>query len=560
MIINHDKLDKYIAPLFEINKLKNLVEIDLGYTEFSQLTLRTICRTLNPIISGYCAMKRLVFTNIGLGKTGIKALFQAIECNEFIEEVLVSGNNGTDDCITEIVSTLLHDTNKIRILCLGGMEFTEKSMESFGLVFKKNDKVEELQLNNNSIGDIGTFSLFDGIRDNNVLLNLNLSNCNIIKCTWASKLRIMTNLVCLDLSYNNIDDEGLEQLCDALGNCYCIRHIDLSNNKFGGLPCLCLRNMIEANKCLMTLKMKYNSMLEQVWENFGIGLKENKILLQLDISYCGITMQLAEFFCQEVMKSNKTCSIIMDFNYLDLKLQIDSRKYENESKDIKATTLIDDAAGISLRTGVVLRNTKIYQLQLSKEALAIVDMSEKEKKIQRLQNKVFSLYENDDKDNDDYTEDLDCNASVNISPGGQNLLKAKGRLKLSDDISLRTFGGKKVVNIGYGYKSLIIGSLELTEQTNYDLLRIKIKPLIESYLASNTSESMENEINNFMLLDPNGIPVEGLDCEIRTVWREFSTADDNDFIVLVRPATWLHMQSLEDDDDYENREDVTSHY
>ena len=61
--------------------------------------------------------------------------------------------------------------------------------------------------------------------------------------------------------------------------------------------------------------MKYNSMLEQVWENFGLGLKENKLLLQLDISYCGITMKLAEFFCEEVMKINKTCEIIMDFNY-----------------------------------------------------------------------------------------------------------------------------------------------------------------------------------------------------------------------------------------------------
>jgi pimeloyl-ACP methyl ester carboxylesterase len=115
MIINHDIFHKYIAILFEINKLKNLVEIDLGYTEFSQLSLRIICRTLNPIISGYCAIKRLVFTNVGIGKTGIKALFQAIECNEFIEEVLVSGNNGTDDSMTEIIATLLHDTNKIRI-------------------------------------------------------------------------------------------------------------------------------------------------------------------------------------------------------------------------------------------------------------------------------------------------------------------------------------------------------------------------------------------------------------------------------------------------------------
>ena len=49
----------------------------------------------------------------------------------------------------------------------------------------------------------------------------------------------------------------------------------LSNNKFGGLSCLCLRKMIEENKCLMTIAMRYNTMLEQVWINFGLGLKCN---------------------------------------------------------------------------------------------------------------------------------------------------------------------------------------------------------------------------------------------------------------------------------------------
>jgi len=253
----------------------------------------------------------------------------------------------------------------------------------------------------------------------------------------------------------------------------------------------------------------------------------------------------------------------MDFNHIDMKIQQNPRSYEDISKNIKSTSLIEDAAGISLRTGIAIRNTKIYQLQSSKEALAIVDMAAKEKQQERLANKEFSFYDIENINDDDYSEDLDCNASVNISPGGQRIVKEKARLKEAEDTANRTFGGQKVINIGYGYKSLILGSLEISEQTNYISLRTKIKPLIEKYLASNTSDSMENEINNFKILDPNGKPVEGLESEIRTVWREACATDNADFIVLVKPATWLQMSNYdddnEDDDDYD-REDVTSHY
>ena len=75
------------------------------------------------------------------------------------------------------------------------------------------------------------------------------------------------------------------------------------------------------------------------------------------------------------------------------------------------------------------------------------------------------------------------------------------------------------------------------------------------------SKKGENEINNFKILDPNGKPVEGLESEIRTVWREVCATDNADFIVIVKPATWLQMSNYDDDedDDYD-REDVTSHY
>ena len=139
------------------------------------------------------------------------------------------------------------------------------------------------------------------------------------------------------------------------------------------------------------------------------------------------------------------------------------------------------------------------------------------------------------------------------------IVKEKKRLQLAEETANKTFGGQKVINIGYGYKSLVIGSLEISEQTNYKSLHNKVKPLIESYLASNTSESMENEINNFKILDPDGVPVEGLESEIRTVWREVCATENADFIVILRPATWLHMNNYnnddDDDDDYKGRED-----
>jgi len=105
-----------------------------------------------------------------------------------------------------------------------------------------NPKLESLTLDGNDIGDSGVVTLMKSLANHPQLNNLSLGSNNIgrVGCVALSSMQSCTSgcgwvvpcLVQLDLSYNRIDDTGLEALASSLASSTTLKRLNLSSNTF----------------------------------------------------------------------------------------------------------------------------------------------------------------------------------------------------------------------------------------------------------------------------------------------------------------------------------------
>jgi Ran GTPase-activating protein (RanGAP) involved in mRNA processing and transport len=139
--------------------------------------------------------------------------------------------------------------------------------------------------------------------------NLNLSNCKIgiLNCYWGGNLDTFLSLITLNLSYNKINDNGLENLAVGIKNNCTLRYLDISYNIFGriaggGVLVGGLASIIKFNRILTNLNLAGNCMLSPSWSSIATGFFDNETLLNLDVSYVCICTYTCMYICIYVHK------------------------------------------------------------------------------------------------------------------------------------------------------------------------------------------------------------------------------------------------------------------
>ncbi|XP_070776478.1 NACHT, LRR and PYD domains-containing protein 14-like [Enoplosus armatus] len=224
----------------------------------------------------------------------------------YLRELDLGYNSISDSGVRKLVEGLSDQNCRLKTLRLQGCDVTSHACEHLATALILSLKLQELDLSMNQIGDDGLRHLANGLRSPECRLEtLKLSQCNIEQqgCYYlASALQEnSSHLKVLDLSINMVGDKGANELfkkCD-------ISQLTKLEMYHCGLTALSCRSIGEALKfetsTLVELNLSNNNLKDEGFANICEGMYAWCSLEKLNVSRCGITgrgcMYLAKVLC-----------------------------------------------------------------------------------------------------------------------------------------------------------------------------------------------------------------------------------------------------------------------
>ncbi|XP_068448140.1 NACHT, LRR and PYD domains-containing protein 12-like [Clinocottus analis] len=212
----------------------------------------------------------------------------------YLRELDLGYNSISDNGVKELVKGLNDPNCRLKTIRLPGCGMTSHACEYLATAVRKSLKLIELDLSMNEIGDDGMKHLSDGLGSPECKIEtLRLSQCNIEQkgCYYlASALqKNSSSLKVLDLSINMVGDKGAIEL---FKKCDMSQLIKLEMYHCG-LTVLSCRNIGDAlnsgNGLLVELNLSNNNLKDEGFQLICQGMFAWCRLEKLNVSRCGIT-------------------------------------------------------------------------------------------------------------------------------------------------------------------------------------------------------------------------------------------------------------------------------
>ena len=126
------QLERMLSPLFDSHLFCNVVELIVSFIRLPDLSLEKLCMQLNPFGGGW-KVRRLDLTRCNLKVAGTIKLMDAIKENVSLEEIILTGNKCTDECIPALVTCMTKFRNNIYLLGLSSNQLTSSGEQVKGV-------------------------------------------------------------------------------------------------------------------------------------------------------------------------------------------------------------------------------------------------------------------------------------------------------------------------------------------------------------------------------------------------------------------------------------------
>ncbi|XP_050925417.1 uncharacterized protein LOC108894854 isoform X3 [Lates calcarifer] len=299
----------------------HLRDLELSWNKLQDSAVKELCGFL---LSPDCRLETLRLKNCWLSKISCSSLASALKSNpSHLRDLDLSGNNLHDSGVKELCGFLQSPDCRLETLRLSLCSLSKISCSSLVSALKSNPShLRDLDLSNNDLYNPGVKELCGFLQSPDCRLEtLRLRSCWLseISCSsLASALKSNpSHLRDLDLSWNDLKDSGVKDLCGflqspdcrletlRLKNCWLseiscsslvsalksnpshLRHLDPSYNKLhdSGVKELC--GFLQSPDCrLETLRLKNCWLSEISCSSLVSALKSNPShLRELDLSY-----------------------------------------------------------------------------------------------------------------------------------------------------------------------------------------------------------------------------------------------------------------------------------
>lgn len=244
-----------------------LRKLDLGYNSFSDSGVRELAEGLN---SEDCWLKILKLQGCGLTSEACKYLIQPLIQNQRLKELDLSGNEIGDEGLKFLSMGLGTARCQLETLKLSQCNITQSGCRHLASALRRNPAyLSVLDLSINVIGDEGANEIFMNF-DISQLTKLELFHCGLTVPSCAhigEALKSETgNLVELNLSNNSLKDAGFEFICEGMYAWSSLEKLNVSRCGITGIGCKYLASV------LCSCSQLYDRWMQNSWE--AVELRE----------------------------------------------------------------------------------------------------------------------------------------------------------------------------------------------------------------------------------------------------------------------------------------------
>eukprot|EP01012_Entosiphon_sulcatum_P017145 TRINITY_DN2195_c0_g1_i1.p1 TRINITY_DN2195_c0_g1~~TRINITY_DN2195_c0_g1_i1.p1 ORF type:complete len:663 (+),score=118.92 TRINITY_DN2195_c0_g1_i1:63-2051(+) len=248
-----DGIKPFVTPLLHNATLQKL---DLRRTALSKKG----CGALSEIIHFNNSLTELDISTNGIGADGAREIAAALPHSYTLARLALANNNLADKGLHHITDALTRNRS-ITALDVGFNNIGVPGLLYFSsMLADMACRLAHLDLSGNEIGDDGTKLLCEQLAQLGNLTSLSLRRTNITdrSCHYVGDALLnehCQNLMLhdLDISENKITKEGIEKICDMLVERQTINQLDLTGNDFGKDGGKAVIKMLEKNTALVLI-------------------------------------------------------------------------------------------------------------------------------------------------------------------------------------------------------------------------------------------------------------------------------------------------------------------
>ena len=309
----------------DLQVVKNMFEINNSLTQFSLSgTEGFACCIFQEL------QRNKYLTHLKLRQTGLvatediaQALTTMLQVNKTLTHLDLSDNsNFSDQGACWIFQGLQHNNTLVDLnLSLTRIEMTMNTAIALGKMLQVNNSLTHLDLSNNcTFYTSGTWFIFNSLKYNTTLVQLNLSNTGLVATVETAQalttmLQVNKTLTHLDLSSNLLRFESY--VFQGLQNNATLVYLNLRDKELRvkkDTPLAkALTTMLQENKHLKYLDLSCNPLYDEGVYCLCEGLQYNTTLVCLNLSDTGITDKGAEYIAR-AYNSNRSLQLTLVIN------------------------------------------------------------------------------------------------------------------------------------------------------------------------------------------------------------------------------------------------------
>ncbi|XDV23330.1 hypothetical protein PO909_027943 [Leuciscus waleckii] len=244
----------------------------------------------------HCKLNKLMLRNCGLTEESCSALATVLRSNSNLKELDISNNNLQDSGVKKLQDGLENTNCTLEKLILSDCSITEEGYKALASALKSNPShLIELDLTGNDPGQSGLKELNDLLQDQNCQLKTLRflgpdadETCQYVRGIVGKNPLLMREL---NLSEHELGDTRVNQISALLLDKHCkLNTLQLRNCSLTEESCSALATVLRSNSSLKELDMSNNNLQDSGVEELQKGLENTNCSLEkLILSYCSIT-------------------------------------------------------------------------------------------------------------------------------------------------------------------------------------------------------------------------------------------------------------------------------